>query len=86
MQFNFSGMNTGAQETFNKMQANYDGYITIKDVGIRLKLCVANYVTEILYASYFLKLTEMQEKYKMNTVEIEEGMQELYLQDKRMEQ
>ena len=60
----------------------YNGYITIKDVGVRLKLGIPNYVTEVLYASYFLKLTEMHDKYKINTVEIEEGMQELAEQGK----
>jgi len=60
----------------------YNGYITIKDIGVRLKLCIPNYVTEILYASYFLKLTEMQDKYRINTTEIEEGMQELAEQGK----
>ncbi len=37
----------------------YNGYITIKEIGVRLKLCIPNYVTEVLYASYFLKLTEI---------------------------
>ena len=60
----------------------YNGYITIKDVGVRLKLSSPNYVTDILYASYFLKLTEMHDKYKIDTTEIEEGMQELAEQGK----
>ncbi len=60
----------------------YNGYITIKDVGVRLKLSIPNFVTEILYASYFLKLTEMHDKYRINTEEISEGMQELAEQGK----
>ena len=60
----------------------YNGYITIKDVGVRLKLCVPNYVTQVLYADYFLKLTENHDKYKIDTTEIEEGMQEIAEQGK----
>ena len=55
----------------------YNGYITIKEVGVRLKLGIPNFVTEILYASYFLKLTEHRDKYRMNTIAIEEAMQKL---------
>ena len=55
----------------------YNGYITIKKVGVRLKLGIPNFVTEILYASYFLKLTEHRNKYRMNTIAIEEAMQKL---------
>lgn len=60
----------------------YNGYITIKDIGVRLKLCVPNYVTEILYSSYFLKLTEQHDAYKIDTTEIEESMQELATEGK----
>ena len=55
----------------------YNGYITIKSVGVRSKLKIPNYVTEILYASYFLKLVDRHDKYRIDTSEIEEGMQEL---------
>ncbi len=55
----------------------YNGYITIKSVGIRNKFKIPNYVTEILYASYFLKLVDRHNKYRIDTSEIEEGMQEL---------
>ena len=55
----------------------YNGYITIKEVGVRLKFGIPNYVIEMLYANYFLKLAENHEKYKINTTEIEEAMQDL---------
>ena len=55
----------------------YNGYITIGSVGVRNKLKIPNYVTEILYASYFLKLVDRHDKYRIDTSEIEEGMQEL---------
>ena len=55
----------------------YNGYITIGTVGVRNKLKIPNYVTEILYASYFLKLVDRHDKYRIDTSEIEEGMQEL---------
>ena len=55
----------------------YNGYITIGSVGVRNKLKIPNYVTEILYASYFIKLVDRHNKYRIDTSEIEEGMQEL---------
>lgn len=55
----------------------YNGYITIGTVGVRNKLKIPNYVTEILYASYFLRLVDRHDKYRIDTTEIEEGMQEL---------
>ena len=55
----------------------YNGYITIKSVGVRNRLKIPNYVTQILYASYFLKLVDRHDKYRIDTTEIEEGMQEL---------
>ena len=55
----------------------YNGYITIGSVGVRSKLKIPNYVTKILYASYFIKLVDRHNKYRIDTTEIEEGMQEL---------
>ena len=52
----------------------YQGYITIKDVGMRLKFCVPNYTSEVLYASYFAKLIDTKEKYNIETKEIEESI------------
>lgn len=52
----------------------YQGYITIKDVGMRVKFCVPNYTSEILYASYFTKLIDTKEKYNLETKEIEESI------------
>ena len=55
----------------------YNGYITIEKVGVRNKFKIPNYVTKILYASYFIKLVDRHNKYRIDTSEIEEGMQEL---------
>ena len=52
----------------------YQGYITIKSVGMRLKFCVPNYTSEVLYASYFAKLINTKEKYNIETREIEESL------------
>ena len=52
----------------------YQGYITIKEVGMRVKFCVPNYTSEILYASYFTKLIDTKEKYNLETKEIEESI------------
>lgn len=60
----------------------YNGYITIESVGVRSKFKIPNYVTEILYASYFLKLLDIHNKYKIDTSEIEEGMKELAVNGK----
>ena len=52
----------------------YQGYITIKSVGMRLKFCVPNYTSEVLYASYFAKLINTKEKYNIETRKIEESL------------
>ena len=52
----------------------YQGYITIKDVGMRVKFCIPNYTSEVLYASYFAKLINTKEKYNLETREIEESI------------
>ena len=52
----------------------YQGYITIKDVGFDITFCVPNYVSEVLYASYFAKLIDTKEVYKMETTEINEAI------------
>ena len=52
----------------------YQGYITIKDVGMRTKFCVPNYTSEVLYADYFAKLIDTQVAYKVETKDIEESI------------
>lgn len=52
----------------------YQGYITIKDVGMRVKFCVPNYTSEVLYASYFAKLIDTKKEYNLETKEIEESI------------
>ena len=52
----------------------YQGYITIKDVGMRVKFCVPNYTSEVLYASYFTKLIDTKKEYNIETKEIEESI------------
>ena len=52
----------------------YQGYITIKDVGMRIKFCVPNYTSEVLYASYFARLIDTKQKYNLETKEIEESI------------
>lgn len=56
----------------------YNGYITIKELdGMKLKFGIPNFVTEILYSSYFLELTEVAKKYKIDTSEISNAIIEL---------
>ena len=52
----------------------YQGYITIKDVGFDITFCVPNYVSEVLYASYFTKLIDTKSAYKMEIAEINEAI------------
>ena len=52
----------------------YQGYITIKDVGMRIKFCVPNYVSEVLYASYFVKLIDAKEAYKVEIEDIQNSL------------
>lgn len=52
----------------------YNGYITIKDVGMQIKFCVPNYVSEVLYANYFVKLIDSRKAYKLEISEIEESI------------
>ena len=52
----------------------YQGYITIKEVGFDITFCVPNYVAEVLYASYFAKLIDTKEAYKMETTEINDAI------------
>ena len=49
----------------------YNGYVTIKELArMELKFTVPNYVTQTLYASYFLELTDTAQKYKIDTSRI----------------
>ena len=54
----------------------YNGYITIKNIGMRVKFCVPNYVSEVLYASYFTSIINTNEKYRVETQEIEIAIEE----------
>ena len=54
----------------------YQGYITIKDVGMIMKFCVPNYVSEVLYASYFAKLINTKEAYEVETKDIQNSLVE----------
>ena len=53
----------------------YNGYLTIKDVGMRLKFRIPNYVSERLYADYMLQLVDSKDKYKPDTSKLEEAVQ-----------
>ena len=56
----------------------YNGYISIKKLeGMELKLGIPNFVTETLYASYFLELTDLAKKYKIDTSEITRAIVQL---------
>ena len=55
----------------------YNGYITIKEAGLRTKFKIPNYVTKVLYANYFMQITEIKDKYKADTNAIEDAMYEL---------
>ena len=56
----------------------YNGYLTIKEQnGMELKFHEPNYVTKTLYSSYFLELTDIAKKYKIDTSEISSAIIEL---------
>ena len=56
----------------------YNGYVTIKELDrMKLKFTVPNYVTQTLYASYFLELTDTAQKYKIDTSEISNAIIQL---------
>ena len=56
----------------------YNGYVTIKELNsMELKFTVPNYVTQTLYASYFLELTDTAQKYKIDTSEISNAIIQL---------
>ena len=52
----------------------YQGYITIKDIGFDVTFCVPNYISEVLYASYFTKLIDSKETYNVETEEITQAI------------
>lgn len=54
----------------------YQGYITIKEVGMRVKFCIPNYVSEVLYASYFSRLINTKKAYRVETKDIENAILE----------
>ena len=56
----------------------YNGYVTIKELNsMELKFTVPNYVTQTLYASYFLELTDTAQKYEIDTSEISNAIIQL---------
>ena len=56
----------------------YNGYITIKELdGMNLKFGIPNFVTETLYASYFLDLTDLANKYRIDTSTISRAIVDL---------
>ena len=57
----------------------YNGYITIKETGLETTFKIPNYVTEILYASYFLNITDVDNKFIIDTEEVKAAMKQLAL-------
>ena len=62
----------------------YNGYITIRKreneedkYSIDLKFEIPNYVTKTLYASYFLSLTDIDQKFIIDTTEVKQAIKEL---------
>ena len=56
----------------------YNGYITIKELDqMKLKFTIPNYVTQTLYASYFVELTDTAKKYKIDTSKISDSIIQL---------
>ena len=56
----------------------YNGYITIKETnGMETKFGIPNYVSQVLYADYFLKLIDIDEAYKIDTTEIQQAIIQL---------
>lgn len=54
----------------------YNGYITIKNVGFDIAFCIPNYVSEVLYASYFTALIDTNKTYQVDTSEINLAIKE----------
>ena len=54
----------------------YQGYITIKEADYDVTFNIPNYVSEILYATYFKELINSRKEYKLQTEEIDEGIKE----------
>ena len=54
----------------------YNGYTTIKEVGYDITFCVPNYVSEVLYANYFVKLIDIRKAYKLEVSEIDESIRD----------
>lgn len=54
----------------------YQGYITIKEADYDITFNIPNYVSEILYATYFKELINSRKEYKLQTEEIDEGIKE----------
>ncbi len=53
----------------------YNGYLTIKSAGMRLKFKIPNYISEQLYADYMLQLVDIKEKYRADTSKLEGAVQ-----------
>jgi len=54
----------------------YNGYTTIKEVGYDITFCIPNYVSEVLYANYFVKLIDIRKAYKLEVSEIDESIRD----------
>ena len=56
----------------------YNGYLTIKELkGMELKFHSPNYVTDTLYSSYFLELTDIARKFNIDTSKISSSIIQL---------
>ena len=53
----------------------YNGYLTIKDTGMRTRFRIPNYVSERLYADYMLQLVDIKGKYRADTSKLDEAVQ-----------
>ena len=55
----------------------YNGYVTIKDVGMSVQFSIPNYVSEVLYATYFTAMISKNEEYNIETQNIKDAIIEL---------
>ena len=53
----------------------YNGYLTIKDTGMRTRFRIPNYISERLYADYMLQLVDIKGQYRADTSKLEEAVQ-----------
>ena len=55
----------------------YNGYITIKDIGMSVQFAIPNYVSEGLYATYFTAIISKNEEYNIEMQNIKDAIIEL---------